>query len=128
MENLNISNKIIEKLKRLELKSSRFVRSQMSQKCQKIVNKAKLKQRSDIQLPDWEKLGYANDNWCTEMLRTITYQGIDIEEYDRLTEEDFIEKYEKKNKPVIIKGVTDNWPANTKWTFEVIYYIMTEYL
>lgn len=30
-----------------------------------------------------------------------------------------MEKYEKGSKPVIITGITDEWPAQKKWTYEV---------
>jgi hypothetical protein len=121
MENLKFSNKIINKLKSLRLTSDRFFKTEMSEKCRKVINKAKLKQRSEMKLEEWEKLNYASDDWCEEMLKQIQYCSIDIEEYDKLSESDFIEKYEKLNKPLVIKGVTKDWPADTKWTFEVIF-------
>ena len=36
-----------------------------------------------------------------------------------LTIEEFIEKFEKPYKPVIIQGVQNDWKANHKWTVEV---------
>lgn len=33
--------------------------------------------------------------------------------------EEFIEKFEKIYKPVVITGVTDNWKALCKWTLSV---------
>ena len=32
-----------------------------------------------------------------------------------LTVDEFIERYEKGSKPVIITGVTDEWPAKKEW-------------
>jgi histone arginine demethylase JMJD6 len=121
MENSNVSNKIIQKLKRLELTSDRFFKIEMSDKCKKIINKSKLKQRSDMKLEEWEKLKYSSDNWCEEMLKQVENSSIDIEDYDKLSENEFIEKYEKLNKPVIIRGVTKDWPADSNWTFEVYF-------
>lgn len=36
-----------------------------------------------------------------------------------VTTEDFVEKYEKPYKPVIIRGVQNGWRALHKWTIEV---------
>ena len=115
------NNKIINKLKLLQLTSVRFFKTDMSDKCKKFINKSKLKQRSDLKLEDWEKLNYASDNWCEEMLKEIQSNPIPIEDYHNLSESDFNEKYEKPNLPVIIRGVTKDWLADTRWTFEVIY-------
>lgn len=38
---------------------------------------------------------------------------------NKVSLEDFIEKYEKPYQPVIITGVTENWKASYKWTLEV---------
>lgn len=34
---------------------------------------------------------------------------------DDITVDEFIEKYERGSKPVIIKGVIDSWPAKNEW-------------
>ena len=107
------------KINKLRLTSDRFFKEDMSDKCKKIVNKAKLKQRSEMKLEDWEKYKYSSDTWCEDMLNKITNSSISIEDYDKLSESDFIEKYEKPSIPVIIRGVTNDWPAQTKWTFQV---------
>lgn len=36
-----------------------------------------------------------------------------------ISTEEFIERYEKPYRPVIIKGITDKWKANYKWTLDV---------
>lgn len=41
-----------------------------------------------------------------------------------MTMDDFVEKYEKPYKPVIIRGVQNGWKAQYKWTIEVIFCIM----
>ncbi len=38
----------------------------------------------------------------------------------KVTKEQFIERYEKPRKPVIITNVIDKWRANDKWTLEVV--------
>jgi hypothetical protein len=40
---------------------------------------------------------------------------------DDLSVEDFIEKYQIPNKPVIIEGLADDWPAMSKWSFKYFY-------
>lgn len=47
-------------------------------------------------------------------------QGIDRIHVKDYSIERFIEEYEEPNLPVMIKGVTDNWPAMKKWTFEAL--------
>ena len=124
MEVKNNTNKILKKVKYLGLKSKRFYNCEMSDKCKKTIDKAKLKQRTDMKLEEWEKLEYSNDNWCEEILNKLyESKDIDIEDYDKLSSDEFIEKYEKLNKPVIIRGITKDWIADDKWTFQV-YYIL----
>lgn len=38
---------------------------------------------------------------------------------NKVSPEEFIEKYEKLYKPVVITGVCQNWKAQYKWTLEV---------
>lgn len=40
----------------------------------------------------------------------------------KVSTEEFIEKYEKPYKPVIIQGVQNGWKAQYKWTIEVYTY------
>jgi len=39
-----------------------------------------------------------------------------VDTVDTITPEDFIRKYLKPRRPVVIKGLTSNWPARKKWT------------
>jgi hypothetical protein len=39
-----------------------------------------------------------------------------IDKRENLTLEEFINEYESKNKPVIIRGLLDSWPAKDEWT------------
>lgn len=41
-----------------------------------------------------------------------------IEEVSQITKEEFVKKYYKPQKPVLLKGITDSW--NEKWTFDHI--------
>lgn len=45
--------------------------------------------------------------------------NVDRIEESKVSTEEFIEKYEKPYKPVIIQGVQNGWKAQYKWTIEV---------
>jgi hypothetical protein len=47
-----------------------------------------------------------------------TLERIHVDDYDVNT---FIDKYEKESRPVVIRGVVDNWPARTEWQVKVNY-------
>jgi len=65
----------------------------------------------------WIQLGY-----CKSFQKFGEFQdnAERINESDVTTEE-FVEKYEKPYKPVIIQGVQNGWRAQHKWTIEVSY-------
>lgn len=46
---------------------------------------------------------------------------IDRIEEGKVPVEEFIEKYEKPYKPVIIRGIQKDWKAQHKWTIEVFF-------
>eukprot|EP01114_Cavostelium_apophysatum_P016095 TRINITY_DN4520_c0_g1_i2.p1 TRINITY_DN4520_c0_g1~~TRINITY_DN4520_c0_g1_i2.p1 ORF type:complete len:162 (-),score=31.64 TRINITY_DN4520_c0_g1_i2:95-580(-) len=43
---------------------------------------------------------------------------IDRLHVNELTKQDFVDKYDVPCKPVMLKGITDNWTANSNWTKE----------
>lgn len=45
--------------------------------------------------------------------------NVDRIEESKVSTDEFIEKYEKPYKPVIIQGVQNGWKAQYKWTIEV---------
>lgn len=45
--------------------------------------------------------------------------NVDRIEESKVPSEEFIQKYEKPYKPVIIQGVQNGWKAQYKWTIEV---------
>lgn len=44
----------------------------------------------------------------------------DIERFDHLSKEDFVENYLKPNKPVVFRNFAANWPALKKWTYDYL--------
>lgn len=97
-----------------------FKTGRMSNALVQKMNYMKSKHRSNMLLRKWSSDGY----WCrqNEVLKvndpsfTDTIERISIND---LTVEQFIERYEKGNRPVIITGVTDTWPGATEWQLKV---------
>ncbi len=113
---------IAKKVKLLGLKSKRFSYPEIGSNSEKVLDKAKSKHRTDIDLRVWKKLKYHKNNWCENAIKNPPkgMQEIAYEEYDKLSIEEFRQKYERENKPVVIRGCTENWPAHYKWNFDVI--------
>ena len=44
----------------------------------------------------------------------------DIDKVDQINKEDFINKYLKPRRPLIIRKATETWPALQKWTFDYL--------
>lgn len=64
----------------------------------------------------WTKHDYKNKFDCSIDIVPDTVERIHANE---VPTEEFIERFEKPYKPVVIEGVTDNWKARYKWTLEV---------
>jgi len=78
--------------------------------------------RTDIKPPDWDKFGYAlNDEPLT---RPIVYdeQTRPITRVKRsdITPEWFYEHAAKTHQPIIVEGVTDDWPAMQRWSTDAL--------
>ena len=43
-----------------------------------------------------------------------------IDTVDTISPSDFAENYLKPRRPLVIKGLTNNWPAREKWTPEYL--------
>eukprot|EP01138_Halocafeteria_seosinensis_P003698 gb/GECG01003779.1/.p1 GENE.gb/GECG01003779.1/~~gb/GECG01003779.1/.p1 ORF type:complete len:432 (+),score=35.55 gb/GECG01003779.1/:1-1296(+) len=84
-----------------------------------IINDCKRRCRGDLRLREWTKQGYS---WTSEPLKFPSQLGHIAREHAKtLSKNDFIEKYEKFDLPVIIDGIVDEWPAKTRWEIEEIY-------
>lgn len=55
-----------------------------------------------------------------EFLKTETL-NVPRVHYSELSQQDFLEKYQIPNQPVIIEGLADDWPAFEKWDFKTLY-------
>jgi hypothetical protein len=74
----------------------------------------------DLKSSDWEKLKYYKKDEIMDHLKKDCPDQIDRIHYSKLSVEDFINKYEKLNKPVIIEGLAETcFPINKYWTFQV---------
>ena len=72
---------------------------------------------------DWRKEGYAKTDIAERLLKECPDE-IERVDCENLSVQEFIEKYESKNRPVIIRGLTKGWKVDKYWTFEVFIYIM----
>ncbi|XP_045603391.1 bifunctional arginine demethylase and lysyl-hydroxylase PSR [Procambarus clarkii] len=89
----------------------------MDHRCRKRVREAKKKARPELCVEKgvWTKLDYKNNfDCCIDKIKD-TAERIHS---DEVSVEEFIERYEKLYKPVVIRGITENWKAHYKWTLE----------
>jgi histone arginine demethylase JMJD6 len=66
---------------------------------------------------EWSLLGYA-DQFDSFSAVSDNVERIHVKDFPP---SEFIEKYERLYKPVVICGIQDNWKAKHKWTPEVSY-------
>lgn len=62
---------------------------------------------------------YAHDYANNFKPFTRVQDNVDRINVDSVSPKEFIEKYERPYKPVVIKGMQSNWRASYKWTLEV---------
>ena len=83
--------------------------------------------RPDKSLDYWNKENFYEDYRKIEegskMYEHLNSETLNIPRVhcDDLSVEEFYEKYQKPNLPVVIEGLADNWPAMEKWTFNTLY-------
>eukprot|EP00041_Stephanoeca_diplocostata_P016878 m.334760 g.334760 ORF g.334760 m.334760 type:complete len:477 (+) comp20514_c0_seq3:151-1581(+) len=83
-------------------------------KAMKRMNKAKRKGRPELKPEDWYKHGYASK---PEIWRNIDFDDTMTRiDYHKVTKEEFIERFEKPGRPVIIQGAFDGCKAKHRWT------------
>lgn len=106
---------------KLGLTSHRFSNSAMSERAREETEEAKLSHRSELNLDDWRRHCLYKDDWCDSMMENPPKSILQVayENYDDLNVDDFRQKYEVPNIPLVIKGATRKWPAKNRWSFEV---------
>mmetsp|Transcript_18469 Transcript_18469/g.31607 ORF Transcript_18469/g.31607 Transcript_18469/m.31607 type:complete len:260 (+) Transcript_18469:274-1053(+) len=105
----------------------------MSEAICNIMNHAKLKHRSSLKLENWSRDGYYTrqgevlDKLLAQVVKakkrgeSVKCPEMDFEDniervdYADLNEEQFLKKFEFASKPVIIRGVADDWKGKTSW-------------
>jgi hypothetical protein len=96
-----------------------FLSGRMTNELVQKMNYMKSKHRTNILLSKWSQDGYFFKQ--KEVLKVgddfnDTIERINVND---LTVDEFIETYEQGHKPVIIRGVAKDWPANTEWQIKV---------
>ena len=66
--------------------------------------------RNRLRKRDWTLSVYGQ-------LSRMRASGAAVERRERLTRDEFLEQYYFQNRPVIITGAFDSWPARTQWSF-----------
>ena len=78
----------------------------------------KSKHRTSLLLKNWSK-----DNYWYKQDKALDVStlidSIERVHVDKITVEEFIQKYEKGSLPVIITGVAEGWPAWQQWQVKV---------
>ena len=83
--------------------------------------------RSDLPIKDWGKdqlyKDYSDTSEGTKLGEYLNSEDMNIPRVhtNDLSVEEFIEKYQIPNKPVIIEGLADEWQAMKKWNFAQLY-------
>ncbi|KAI1316920.1 jumonji domain-containing protein 6 [Mortierella claussenii] len=78
------------------------------------IRRAKLRARSELDIFQWDKHQFAQQDFhLPESYDTL--QRID---YDKVSREEFIENFEEKSQPVVIRGVMEGWGASKNWNTE----------
>ena len=81
------------------------------------IQRAKKKEYSKRSAEDWTKHDCANSG-LVERLRSTIPDTVERCESSELTEEEFRERFERKNTPALIADLDRDWPARSQWTLE----------
>lgn len=76
----------------------------------------KAKHRTGMLLKDWSRDKYWQRQ--AEVLQEC-HDNIQRVHIDKITPDEFIEKFERGSRPVLIEGAADDWPARKNWQVKV---------
>jgi hypothetical protein len=69
----------------------------------------------ELDIFQWDKHQFAQQDFNIP----ASYDTLERIDYDKVSREEFIERYEEKSLPVIIRGVMEGWGACKNWNSEV---------
>ncbi|KAF9952493.1 jumonji domain-containing protein 6 [Mortierella alpina] len=78
------------------------------------IRRAKLRARSELDIFQWDKHQFAQQDFTIP----DSYDTLQRIDYDKVSREEFIEQFEEKNIPVVIRGVMEGWGACKNWNVE----------
>ena len=123
--------------------SNSFYTHQMSRKCQELIDDAKLQEKPcefpfifmiywekylvnlDLQLTEWEKNKYSETELCNGLFLECE-DKIERRDCEDLSISEFLEVYEKGNKPLVIKNLTKKFFKESQWNYEVDFLFFIE--
>lgn len=86
----------------------------MNSRTLKRISNVRARARSELKPEEWQKYNHYDDH----SLLTCPKDQLERIDARNITREEFIERYERPAKPVIIQHLIDDWPAWEKWTLE----------
>ncbi len=69
----------------------------------------------ELDIFQWDKHQFAQQDFTIP----DSYDTLQRIDYDKVSREKFIEQFEEKNIPVVIRGVMEEWGACKNWNVEV---------
>ncbi|KAF9439326.1 hypothetical protein BGZ76_003856 [Entomortierella beljakovae] len=78
------------------------------------IRRAKLRGRSELDIFQWDKHQFAKKDFTIPE----SYDTLDRIDYSKVSREEFIDQYEEKCLPVVIRGVMEGWGACDNWNPE----------
>lgn len=105
---------ILEKIRRFKQKKP------ISSKCQKHIEKSKKLIRSELNPKDWNKQNFVDTNICEQLFESCndTIERVKVKHF---TTTQFLEKYQKGNRPVIIRNIAKKWNSRSFWEWKKFY-------